>query len=79
MARWMKPEEQTPEVFVGDRIIGIVRDRKHATSKLLPRVVILEAIEGGWRDIEDSGYRLGDCELWTLESDLVHIADVVRR
>lgn len=75
MAKWMVPTEALPTVYVGDRIIGIVRDRETPQAQLKPRIVILTATENGWS--EESGYTIHDCELWTLESDLVRIADLI--
>jgi hypothetical protein len=40
-------------------------------------VIVLVATEDGFRDVEDGGFDIHDCEMWTLESDLVKIADVV--
>lgn len=77
MAKWMKPSEELPDCDCGDRVVGIVRYREHKRGKLLPHVVVLVAEENGWRDVEDAGYDIHDCELWTLERDLVQIADVV--
>lgn len=75
MAKWMKPEEEQPVVDAGDRVIGIVKDREHATASLKPRIIILTATEDGWK--EQDGYTLHDCKLWTLEKDLASIADAV--
>ena len=75
MAKWMRPDEEQPEVDAGDRVIGIVKDREHAAASLKPRIIILTATEDGWK--EQDGYTLHDCELWTLETDLVSIADAV--
>jgi len=71
----MRPEEEHPVVDAGDRVIGIIRDREHAAASLKPRIIVLTATEDGWK--EQDGYTLNDCELWTLEKDLVGIADAV--
>lgn len=77
MARWMKPTEEYPVCDCGDRVVGIVRYREHERGELRPHVVVLVATENGWRDTEDGGFSIEDCELWTLERDLVRIANVV--
>lgn len=48
MPRWMKPDEEMPNVPVGDRIVIIVNERQHERAALSPRLVILEATETGW-------------------------------
>ena len=75
MARWMKPKDELPVCYIGDRVVGIVRYRDLEGGPMLPHVVVLEATEYGWDDVQGSGFDIGDCELWTLESDLVRIAD----
>jgi len=77
MAKWMRTDEEMPLVYAGDRVIGIVRYRDNGEPSVKPHIVILIATEGGWRDVEDNGHTLHDCELWTLEKDLVSIADAV--
>ena len=77
MARWMRPEEELPSVDAGDRVIGIVRYRDNGEPRVKPHIVILIATETGWTDVEDNGHTLHDCELWTLERELVMIADLV--
>lgn len=77
MAKWMRPEEEQPVVYAGDRVIGIVRYRDNGEQRVKAHIVILIATETGWKDVEDNGHSLHDCELWTLEKDLVSIADVV--
>jgi hypothetical protein len=73
----MRPEEELPVVDAGDRVIGIVRYRDIGEPRVKPHIVILIATETGWKDAEHDGYTLHDCELWTLEKDLVSIADAV--
>lgn len=86
MARWMKPSEELPECDCGDRVIGIVRycvphndgfNDLASHGPVQPHIVILVATEDGWDDVEDSGFTIHDCELWTMESDLVQIADII--
>lgn len=77
MAKWTKTEEGLPECDCGERVIGIVRYRYLEGGPVLPHVVVLEATEYGWLDVEGSGFDIGDCELWTMERDLVGIADVI--
>lgn len=78
MARWMKPEEEYPNVECGDRIVCIVMCRRERWQKdLAPMVVILEATEKGWIDPEDSGYAPEDAVCWTTEKDLCQIAHVL--
>lgn len=77
MAKWMQPTDQLPECECGDRVVGIVRYRDLEGGPVLAHVVVLQATEYGWLDVEGSGFDIGDCELWTMERDLVSIADVV--
>lgn len=76
MPKWTKPSEAHPECEVGDRLVCIALERKHARAKILPRVVVMEATEDGWTtdDSQYIGYSLDDFALWTLESDLGAIA-----
>ena len=75
--KWWRPCELQPEIDCGDRVLGIVREREFVEKPPRCRLVILEATEGGWRDIEDQGRSLFDCELWANEDDVVQIADVI--
>jgi len=77
MAKWMRTDEEMPIVYAGDRVIGIVRYRDNGEPRVKPHIAILIATETGWKDVEDNGHTLHDCELWTLEKDLVSIADAV--
>lgn len=77
MACRMRPSEELPTCEVGDRIIGIVRYREQENSPLLPHVIILLVLETGYYDLEDGGYDIHDCELWTMEKDLVKIANFI--
>ena len=78
MAKWMKPSEEWPRCDCGDRVVGIVRYRETGDAKIRPHIVVLVAEESGWRDVEDGGHTLEDCELWTMECDLVQISDAIR-
>jgi len=77
MAKWMCPDEEMPNVFAGDRIIGIVKFRDNGEQRVKPHVAILIATEDGWKDVEDLGHIIHDCELWAYESDVVKIIDVL--
>ena len=80
MAKWMKPSEELPKCDCGHRVVGIVRysvPYNGGFGPIQPHVIVLVATEDGFRDVEDGGFDIHDCELWTLESDLVKIADVV--
>ena len=86
MARWMKPTEEMPSCDCGDRVIGIVRysvpyndgfGDLPSHGPIQPHVIILVAEEDGWRDVEDGGYTVDDCELWTMEQELVQVANAV--
>ena len=77
MAKWTRPEDGLPECDCGDRVIGIVRYREIGQAKIHPHALVFVATEDGWSDVEDQGYSIGDCELWTLEKDLVRIVDVI--
>jgi len=37
----------------------------------------LIATEYGWKDVEDLGHTIHDCDLWAYESDVVKIVDVL--
>lgn len=79
MAKWMKPGEQMPEVSAGDRVAIIVVERLRPQSKKVARLVVIEATETGWHCEDDtySGYTIYDGVLWSLESDLCGIAEIV--
>ena len=81
MAKWTKTTESLPgddlPLCAGDRVIGIARWREWSAGPMQPHIVILEATEDGWKDMEGNGNSIHDCELWTLEKDLVQIADVI--
>lgn len=78
MPRWMRPEEEMPKCDAGDRVIGIVRCRDRRDGPIVLHVVVIEATEDGWDDLTDNGYTVEDCELWSMERDVVQIADVIR-
>lgn len=75
MAKWMQPTEELPRCDIGDRVIGIVWYRENVLSQILPHIVVLVATRNGWTDVEGNGHTIHDCELWTMERDLVRIAD----
>lgn len=86
MAKWMKPSEELPECDCGDRVVGIVRYSVPFNDgfgdlpmhgPVQPHVRILVATEDGWEDVEGGGFDIHDCELWTLESDLIKIGDAL--
>lgn len=79
MARWMKPTEEMPAVYVGDRICIIVAEREAKGRPLKPRLVILEATEGGWdsSDPTYSGYTVEDAILWAHEGSVTAIASTL--
>lgn len=76
MARWMKPEEEMPEVEVGDRILLIVVERAWEKAPLMPRLVILEAEDESWTSPDPTyvGYSPEDGVLWAHEKDVCAIA-----
>jgi len=79
MARWMKPEEEPPAVYAGDRIVIIVKERATATSPIRPRLVILEATEDGWHSPDPvyAGYSIDDAFLWSTEESVCAIANAI--
>lgn len=77
MANWTKTSDSLPKCELGDRVIGIVRYRENVLAPIAPHIVVLVALRSGWYDVEDNGHTIHDCELWTMERDLVGIADVM--
>lgn len=76
MAKWMRPSEEMPKVWVGDRILCIVAERDKVGSPLKARLVVLEATEDGWKspDPTYSGYTVEDAVLWSPEDSVTAIA-----
>ncbi len=87
MAKWMSPDEELPSGDCGDRVVGVVKysepynDGFSSTGvsygPVKPHIVVFVATEDGWEDVEGAGYDIYDCVLWTLESDLVRVVDVL--
>lgn len=80
MTNWKKTSEELPECDCGDRVVGIARYsvpyndgfgdlRAHRPAR--PHVIVLVAMEDGFRDVEDRGLDICDCEWWALECDLL--------
>jgi len=79
MPKWMKPQEEMPDVEAGDRILVIVREREEVESPLENKLLILEATEDGWfsPDPDYAGYSVTDGILWSAEKDVCQIANIV--
>jgi hypothetical protein len=79
MPKWMKPAEELPDVYAGDRVCIIVMERESAGKPIKPRLVTLEATEDGWDAIEDlyQGYTPHDGVLWSTEKDICGIVEAL--
>lgn len=76
MPRWIKPEEEAPELECGDRILIIVNEKMPVSKRPVLRLVILEATEAGWDspDEDYGGYSYEDGVFWAYEKDVVEFA-----
>lgn len=82
MPKWSKPDEALPEnLFVGDRILGVVSERNPKTLKVERRLILLESTEDGWRSPDETyaGYSIHDCEYWSAEKDVLMFAKILEQ
>lgn len=75
--RWTSTNTELPDVEAGDRVFVIVVEVLPGHKKPSPRIVTLEALEFGWRAIEDTyqGYTPSDGELWISEKCLCGVSE----
>lgn len=75
MLIWNESTDQLPDWFCcGDRIIGVVCERRDIDSKLVDSLLILELTETGWLAADDRyvGYSISDCSRWITERDILN-------
>lgn len=76
MAKWVRPSEAMPKVWVGDRVVIVVAERASDGTPLRPTLVILTATEDGWScgDATYHGYTPEDGLFWSTERDVCAFA-----
>lgn len=70
---WRMPDDFDDDLYVGDRIVAVVRWADPHANKVARHIITFTVDETNITDNEDEGYTIHDCECWMPEAEFLKL------